>query len=162
MHQAVIALGSNIGDTLSNIKEAVKYLGDYGCLVLAKSKLYETEPWGYKEQEDFLNGAVLIETDAEIHQLLEITQGIEKKMGRNKQFVNGPRNIDLDILVYDDLEITEDDLVVPHCRLHQRLFVLRPMADIAPLWQVGSLGTVESLLTTYEGTERVELTDKAF
>ncbi|MDO4542487.1 MAG: 2-amino-4-hydroxy-6-hydroxymethyldihydropteridine diphosphokinase [Bacillota bacterium] len=159
MSQAVIALGSNIGDSLNNMKTAINYLEEYGCLVLKKSKVYQTEPWGYKDQADFLNAAVLVETIVGPRGLLEITQGIEKKMGRNKEFLNGPRNIDLDILVYEDEEVTEDDLTVPHARLHQRLFVLKPMADVAPQWQVGDLGTVVELLAAYEKSERVELTE---
>ncbi|MEG2638165.1 MAG: 2-amino-4-hydroxy-6-hydroxymethyldihydropteridine diphosphokinase, partial [Clostridiales bacterium] len=118
MSQAVIALGSNIGNTLLNLKEAVALLEEYGCVVLAKSQLYQTEPWGFKEQSDFLNGAVLVETIAEPKGLLDITQGIEKKMGRSKEFINGPRNIDLDILLYDEIEIISDDLTIPHARLH--------------------------------------------
>ncbi|MEG0874364.1 MAG: 2-amino-4-hydroxy-6-hydroxymethyldihydropteridine diphosphokinase [Clostridiales bacterium] len=159
MSQAVIALGSNIGNTLLNLKEAVALLEEYGCVVLAKSQLYQTEPWGFKEQSDFLNGAVLVETIAEPKGLLDITQGIEKKMGRSKEFINGPRNIDLDILLYDEIEIISDDLTIPHARLHQRLFVLQPMADVAPNWRVGNLGTVANILANYQGNERVELTD---
>lgn len=159
MSQAIIALGSNIGNSLENMRVALKYLEEYGCLVIKKSRVYQTEPWGYKDQADFLNAAVLVETTSTPRGLLEITQGIEKKMGRNKEFLNGPRNIDLDILVYQDQEVTEDDLKVPHARLHQRLFVLKPMADVAPDWQVGDLGTVAELLAAHPRDERVDLTD---
>lgn len=159
MSQAVIALGSNIGDSLKNMQVAIGYLEEYGCLVMKKSRVYQTEPWGYKDQADFLNAAVLVETTANPRGLLQITQGIEKKMGRNKEFLNGPRNIDLDILVYQDEEVTEDDLTVPHARLHQRLFVLKPMADVVPTWQVKDLGTVAQLLTSHPHDERVDLTD---
>ena len=102
MKKAVIALGSNIGDTLANLKEAVALLEENGCNVLSVSRLYQTEPWGYADQDDFLNGAILIETDRDPFSLLELTQGIEKGMGRKKLFLNGPRNIDLDILLYED------------------------------------------------------------
>lgn len=158
MKQAIIGLGSNIGERLANIQEAVAQLADNGCNILAKSRVYQTEPWGYKEQADFLNAAVLLETDASPQELLKITQGIEKNMGRDKKFLNGPRNIDLDILVYEGQEINTEVLTVPHARLHQRLFVLKPLADIAPQWQIKDLGTVAELLANHAGNERVEET----
>ncbi len=158
MKQAVIALGSNVGDTLSNLKEAVALLEEAGCRVLAKSKLYQTEPWGYADQDDFLNGAVVIETEQSPEELLSITQGIEQGMGRKKLFLNGPRNIDLDILLYEGETVASEHLVIPHPRLHQRLFVLMPLNDVASQWEVPGQGEVSQLLKNYSGSERVEVT----
>lgn len=157
MKKAVIALGSNIGDTLANLKEAVSLLKENGCNVLAVSRLYQTEPWGYADQDDFLNGAVLIETDRDPFSLLELTQGIEKGMGRKKLFVNGPRNIDLDILLYENERVESENLTIPHPRIAVRMFVLRPLMDIVPEWDVPGSGTVEQLYDAYDGNERVEL-----
>ncbi|MGM9566903.1 MAG: 2-amino-4-hydroxy-6-hydroxymethyldihydropteridine diphosphokinase [Clostridia bacterium] len=157
MKKAVIALGSNIGDTLANLKEAVALLEENGCNVLAVSRLYQTEPWGYADQDDFLNGAILIETDRDPFSLLELTQGIEKGMGRKKLFVNGPRNIDLDILLYEEETVESENLTIPHPRISVRMFVLRPMMDIVPGWTVPGLGTVAELYEAYDGNERVEL-----
>lgn len=157
MKKAVIALGSNIGDTLANLKEAVALLKENGCNVLAVSRLYQTEPWGYADQDDFLNGAVLIETDRDPFSLLELTQGIEKGMGRQKLFVNGPRNIDLDILLYENERVESENLTIPHPRIAVRMFVLRPLMDIVPEWDVPGSGTVEQLYDAYDGNERVEL-----
>ena len=159
MKQAVIALGSNVGDTLANLKEAVALLEEAGCGILAKSRLYRTEPWGYADQDDFLNGAVLIETSLTPQALLSVTQGIEQKMGRKKLFRNGPRNIDLDILLYEGETVKSENLTIPHPRLHQRLFVLTPLNDVAPQWDVPGQGIAARLLRDYEGSERVDLTD---
>lgn len=157
MKKAVIALGSNIGDTLANLKEAVALLEENGCNVLAVSRLYQTEPWGYADQDDFLNGAVLVETDRDPFSLLELTQGIEKGMGRKKLFVNGPRNIDLDILLYENERVESENLTIPHPRIAVRMFVLRPLMDIVPEWDVPGSGTVEQLYDAYDGNERVKL-----
>ena len=157
MKKAVIALGSNIGDTLANLKEAVALLEENSCNVLAVSRLYQTEPWGYADQDDFLNGAVLVETDRDPFSLLELTQGIEKGMGRKKLFVNGPRNIDLDILLYENERVESENLTIPHPRIAVRMFVLRPLMDIVPEWDVPGSGTVEQLYDAYDGNERVEL-----
>ena len=157
MKKAVIALGSNIGDTLANLKEAVALLKENGCNVLAVSRLYQTEPWGYADQDDFLNGVVLVETDRDPFSLLELTQGIEKGMGRKKLFVNGPRNIDLDILLYENERVESENLTIPHPRIAVRMFVLRPLMDIVPEWDVPGSGTVEQLYDAYDGNERVEL-----
>ena len=159
MKKAVIALGSNVGDTLANLKEAVSRLEENGCRVLKTSHLYQTEPWGYADQDDFLNGAVLIETDLAPFALLDVTQGIERTMGRKKLFLNGPRNIDLDILIYEDETVRSDRLTIPHPRLGERLFVLRPLMDIVPDMTVPGRGTVAELFAAYRGDERVEETN---
>lgn len=157
MKKSVIALGSNIGDTLANLKEAVALLEENGCEILSVSRLYQTEPWGYADQDDFLNGAILIETDRDPFSLLELTQSIEKGMGRKKLFLNGPRNIDLDILLYEGETVESENLQIPHPRIAVRLFVLRPLMDIVPQWIVPGLGTVEELYAAYNGDERVDL-----
>lgn len=156
MKQVVIALGSNVGDTLTNLKEAVALLEEKGCVVKKVSRLYQTEPWGYADQDDFLNGAILMETDRDPFALLELTQSIEQGMGRKKLFLNGPRNIDLDILLYEEETVESENLLIPHPRIAQRLFVLQPLMDIVPEWSVPGCGIVAELFKAYNGDERVE------
>ena len=161
MKEVVLALGSNIGDTLGNLQEAVALLEENGCVVKAVSRLYQTEPWGYADQEDFLNGAILIGTDREPAALLDLTQSIEQGMGRKKLFVNGPRNIDVDILIYEDVVVESERLTIPHPRIGQRLFVLQPLMDIVPDWEVPGCSTARQLFAGYDGNERIELTTLA-
>lgn len=160
MKQAVIALGSNVGDTLANLREAVDLLEQGGCEIQRISSLYITEPWGYADQDDFLNGAVLITTNKDPQALLALTQSIEGEMGRKKLFLNGPRNIDLDILVYEGETVATENLTIPHPRIKERLFVLTPLNDVAPDWDIPGMGVVKELLAAFDGDERVELTKK--
>lgn len=159
MKKVVLALGSNIGDTLGNLKSAVSLLKEKGCAVKACSKLYKTEPWGYADQDDFLNGAILIETELKPFDLLDVTQGIEQEMGRKKLFVNGPRNIDVDILLYENETVESERLTIPHPRIAQRMFVLQPLMDIVPEWEMPDGKKVKELFEAYDGNERIEPTD---
>lgn len=160
MKEAVIALGSNVGNSLANLREAVDLLEQGGCEIRSLSPLYITEPWGYADQDDFLNGAVLIATDRDPFELLALTQKIEREMGRKKLFLNGPRNIDLDILIYEGETVNTGSLTIPHPRIKERLFVLMPLNDIVPDWDIPGMGPVKSLFAAFEGEERVEPTKK--
>jgi 2-amino-4-hydroxy-6-hydroxymethyldihydropteridine diphosphokinase len=100
--------------------------------VLAESHVYETPPWGYEEQPAFLNMVIKAETKLEPEPLLKRLKQLEVELGREQNFRWGPRLIDLDILFYDDLVLDSPPLVIPHPRLHERAFVLVPLADIAP------------------------------
>ncbi|SEF94235.1 2-amino-4-hydroxy-6-hydroxymethyldihydropteridinediphosphokinase [Caloramator fervidus] len=130
MNKAIIAFGTNVGNKEENIKTAIKLIKDKGITVKKVSNLYITEPYGYKDQPDFLNGALEVETALSCRQLLNVLLDIEKQMGRVRQFKWGPRNIDLDIIFYNDEIIDEPDLKVPHPDMHNREFVLRPICDI--------------------------------
>lgn len=134
-HMVAIALGSNMGDRAGNIERAVQALEQHAsCRLVDTSFLYETAPMYYKDQPKFLNGACRIATALSPEELLDLTQSIEKQVGRDKRGVpiNGPRVIDLDILFYDDLQVSTPRLTVPHASLKDREFVLRPLADILP------------------------------
>lgn len=126
-----LALGTNLGDRSANLRAAIGALLPE-VKVLAESKIYETPPWGIENQPAFLNMAVKCETTLKPEPLLKCLKQLEARLGREKSFRWGPRLIDLDILFYDDLLFESDALTLPHPRLHERAFVLVPLADIAP------------------------------
>lgn len=130
-HTVYIALGTNLGDRLANLRAAVAAMPPEVTL-LAESHVYETPPWGYEDQPPFLNMVVKAETTLEPEPLLKYLKQVEAELGREQNFRWGPRLIDLDILFYDDLFLDTPPLVIPHPRLHERAFVLVPLADVAP------------------------------
>ncbi|MEH7803164.1 MULTISPECIES: 2-amino-4-hydroxy-6-hydroxymethyldihydropteridine diphosphokinase [Bacillus] len=130
---AYIALGSNIGKKETYLKEAVKKLHEHPEVqVESISSIYETTPVGYENQDDFLNMAVKISTSLRPYELLTLTQKIEQELGRTREVRWGPRTADLDILLYNRENIETEQLVVPHPRMYERLFVLVPMSEICP------------------------------
>ena len=129
---AYISIGSNLGDREENCKQALRLLHANGILIKKQSRMYETEPWGIKDQPKFINMAVEVETDKKPEELLRVLEEIEKEIGRTETVKWGPRVIDLDILFYDDLILKTPDLEIPHPLLHERGFVLKPLSEIAP------------------------------
>jgi len=130
-HTVYIALGTNLGERLNNLRAAIEAMGP-DIIVLAESHIYETPPWGYEDQPAFLNMVVKAETGLEPEALLRFLKQLEVQLGREQNFRWGPRLIDLDILFYGDLILDTPPLVIPHPRLHERAFVLVPLADVAP------------------------------
>lgn len=130
-HIVYLALGSNLGNRLANLKNAISNLPPQ-LNVRKKSPVYETPPWGFKEQTAFLNQVVMADTYLEPETLLGHLKRLETALGREPSFQNGPRLIDIDILFFDDVIVDSPPLVIPHPRLHQRAFVLVPLNDIAP------------------------------
>lgn len=130
-HIVYLALGTNLGNRASNLKEAVAALPPQ-MEVQARSQVYETPPWGHIEQGKFYNQVLKAKTYLEPEQLLKHLKRLEVALGRVTSFQNGPRLIDIDILFYDDLVLESPALVIPHPRVHERGFVLLPMMDIAP------------------------------
>lgn len=128
---AYVALGANLGDRLRALREAVRRLGDL-AKVTALSSVYETDPVGYAAQPAFLNAVARLTTPLEPAPLLRGLLGIEADLGRVRTFANAPRPLDLDLLAYDDLVLATLELTLPHPRLHQRAFVLVPLAELAP------------------------------
>ncbi len=128
--KAYLGLGSNLDDRESNLETALKEIEKLGKLK-EKSAVYESEPVGYKEQRDFLNMVLKIETDLTPLELIIRIKEIEHKMGREKTFKFGPRIIDIDILFYEDWIITGENLKIPHPGAHKRNFVLTPLSEIA-------------------------------
>lgn len=129
---AYIALGSNVGDRISMIEQACKEMDSRGIKVKRTSSLWETEPMYVLDQDRFVNGACEVETDLEPLPLLDQLQDIEKSMGRRKLIDKGPRNIDLDILLYEDEKVDHERLKIPHIGIVEREFVLRPLAELIP------------------------------
>ncbi len=133
--RAFIGLGSNLGDRHATIERAVELLGAVpGVRILAVSSLHDTEPWGYTDQPNYLNGAVEVDTELLPRPLLTVLNGIEDELGRvrdpDQQY--GPRTLDLDLLLYEDATIDEPELTVPHPRLHERAFALEPLVELDP------------------------------
>ena len=131
MTRAYIGMGSNLGDRAGRLRQAVSRLRTLGRIT-AISSLYETEPVGYLEQPLFLNAVAALETTLTPIDLLRALLGIERDLGRTRTFPNAPRSLDLDLLLVDAVVLNTDELILPHPRLHERAFVLVPLAEIAP------------------------------
>ena len=129
MSLVYLGLGTNLGDRLANLQNAVSALTAC-CTIVALSKLYETAPVGITDQPSFLNMALKAETDFAPQDLLAALKSLEKSLGRTETVRWGPRQIDIDILLYDQLELHEAGLTIPHPRLCERGFVLVPLADV--------------------------------
>lgn len=132
-HTAYIALGSNLGDKKAYLDGAVQALDQVrGCQVKKVSSYLVTAPYGGVEQDDFLNGCLELKTFLPPHELLDRLHDIEQAAHRERLVHWGPRTLDLDILLYDDLVLDDEDLIIPHAEMHLRDFVLRPLGEIAP------------------------------
>lgn len=133
MHSAYIGFGSNIGNRLAHIQNAIHALSKTEGITLQKiSSVYKTDPVGYEAQAEFLNGVAAIQTSLSPLSLLHTLKDIETEVGRQHRIRWGPREIDLDILIYGDLCLQTEKLVIPHPEMHLRRFVLVPFAEITP------------------------------
>lgn len=138
IHRVFLGLGSNLGDREVNIRKAISLIGERVGLVIRQSSLVETEPWGFKSENKFLNGVILVETTLTPRQLLKTTQRIERELGKRRKHATRrsqcsiylDRPIDIDILLYDDLTVDEPDLKIPHPLMEQRDFVMIPLREI--------------------------------
>ena len=131
MHTTYISAGSNLGHRKANLEFSLSSLAKEGSITRISS-YFETEPVGYLNQPWFLNIAIELQTSLTPAALLHLCNGIEESCGRIRAFPNGPRTLDLDILLFDDFVMNEKALVIPHPRLPERRFVLAPLAQIAP------------------------------
>jgi 2-amino-4-hydroxy-6-hydroxymethyldihydropteridine diphosphokinase len=146
MVRAYVGLGANLGDREGAIRAAAERLG-----AVRLSTVRETEPWGYEDQPRFLNAVAELETELPPRALLDRLLEIERELGRIRGGPRwGPRTIDLDLLLYGDERLDEPDLTVPHPRLHERRFVLQPLAELDPALEVPGRGRVDALLTRLE------------
>ena len=134
-HLAYLSLGTNLGNKEENLHAAMQLIKEQIGNIVSQSALYVSAPWGFSSENSFLNNAVAVETTLNPSELLQTTQGIERTLGRTHKTVNrqySDRLIDIDILFYDSLVMDTPALTLPHPLLHQRLFVLSPLAEIAP------------------------------
>jgi len=147
VNTAYVALGANIGDPAATVVSALAALaGLPESRVLRTSPLYRTAPVGLRNQPDFINAAAALETALGAEVLLDALLDLEVRFGRRRRDRNGPRTLDLDLLLYDDSEIDLPRLTLPHPRLHLRAFVLRPLAEIAPDLTIPGRGSVAAWL----------------
>jgi len=146
---AYVALGSNLGDREGTLRGALEALAaEPGIEVLAVSRFIDTEPVGVVDQPRFLNGAAALETGLPARELLDRLLAVERRFGRRRDGVpsQGPRTLDLDLLLYGDAVIDEPGIRVPHPRLHERQFVLEPLAELDPALEVPGKGQVQEIL----------------
>jgi 2-amino-4-hydroxy-6-hydroxymethyldihydropteridine diphosphokinase len=144
--RAAIALGSNLDDPEAQVTGAFGEIAALpGTRLAARSPLYRTAPVGYLDQPDFVNACALVETTLAPRALLEALLAIEQRHGRKREVPNGPRTLDLDLVLYGDRRIDEPGLTVPHPRAHERGFVLRPLLDVWPDAVIPGKGRVADL-----------------
>ncbi len=156
MEEVLIGFGSNQGESRTICLQAMQMLEDHERVELVRlSRLYYTEPVGFRQQDWFLNGVALIQTSLCPDELLELTQQIEEHFGRTRTVHWGPRTLDLDILAFGRRQIRTPRLIVPHPRLHQRRFVLVPLDELVPRWRHPVLGqTPAQMLSRLEESDQ--------
>ena len=152
MSLAYVGLGANLGEPRQQLEEALTAIGGLPrTRIAARSSFYRSAPVGYEAQPDFVNAVAALDTGLAPGELLEGLQGIERRHGRERSFPNAPRTLDLDILLYGEERIARPGLTVPHPRMHQRAFVLCPLAEIAPQLEIPGKGKVSDLLASCTG-----------
>lgn len=150
-HRAFIALGSNLQDPAHQITTALQHIAHLPQTTLVRtSSLYRSAPVGYAGQPDFINAVAEVATTLTPGALLAALLELETAQGRERPFPNAPRVLDLDLLLYDALTMNTPELTLPHPRMHQRAFVLVPLAEIAPQQAVGPHGTADALARQHD------------
>ena len=145
-HIVYVGLGSNLINPQAQVLLAMQKLHELPQVtVVQRSSLYRSAPLGYVDQPDFINAVVRLQTTLSARDLLEALLALEQKCGRTREFVNAPRTLDLDVLLYDNLQCREHGLTIPHPQMHLRAFVLKPLLEIAPDCIIPGIGpAVES------------------
>ncbi|AEP36989.1 2-amino-4-hydroxy-6-hydroxymethyldihydropteridine diphosphokinase [Taylorella asinigenitalis] len=157
MHKVFIGLGANLGDELSYINKAISKLVECDDIeLLATSSVYKTSPVE-SDGEDYLNAVIQINTSLDPFELLSIMQKIELDLGRQRPYKNAPRTIDLDILLFDDMQIKGDRLTIPHPRITQRAFVLVPLRELNPDLEIGGQ-SLETWIANLPCDQKIEKT----
>ena len=146
-HIVLVGLGSNLSDPCEQVLQALRALDSLPqTRVLARSSLYRSAPIGYLQQPDFINAVAQLETSLSPRALLDALLSLEHQRGRTRDVHNGPRTLDLDVLLYDDLQHHEHGLTIPHPQMHKRAFVLRPLLEVAPNCAIPGVGTAAEAL----------------
>ena len=161
-HIAFIGLGSNLEDPRSQLLRAFAELGELpDTHLIARSSLYCSAPMGYSDQPEFVNAVAKIWTDLPPQTLLQALLQIEHQHGRERTFRNAPRTLDLDVLLYDDVQLHEHGLTIPHPQMHLRAFVLQPLMEIEPDCVIPALGRAQWALQACQSTLLEKLADVA-
>jgi 2-amino-4-hydroxy-6-hydroxymethyldihydropteridine diphosphokinase len=162
LHTAFIGLGSNLEQPSSQLQRAFADInGLPDTRLVARSSLYRSAPVGYLDQPDFVNAVARIITNLTPHALLQALLQIEHEHGRERTFRNAPRTLDLDVLLYDDLQLHEHGLTIPHPQMHLRAFVLQPLLELAPDCTIPGIGKAESALVACNDQALERLADVA-
>jgi 2-amino-4-hydroxy-6-hydroxymethyldihydropteridine diphosphokinase len=140
MHRVYLGLGSNLGERAENLQSGLAELAAAGVKICRTSAIYQTKPWGGVEQPDFYNQVAAVETEFAPEELLRLVKGIEVKVGRRPTVFWGPRVLDIDILLYDELTFCSESLTIPHREMKNRAFVLAPLLEIAPQIEIPGMG----------------------
>ena len=159
MKQTVLLLGSNIDNRLELLANAGSLIMEQIGSLVAASSIYESDPWGYDSNNPFFNQALLIKTNISPEKVLEKCLSIESQLGRtrNENGVYADRNIDIDILLYEDLIVSSEALEIPHPRMHQRRFCMEPLTEIVPDWKIPTFGkTVRAILKDCEDNSSIK------
>lgn len=142
-HIVFVGLGSNLAEPQAQVLQAMQELDDLPRVhVVKRSSLYRSAPVGYLDQPDFINAVVQIQTSLSPRELLDALLALEHRCGRTREFVNAPRTLDLDVLLYDNLQHHEHGLTIPHPQMHLRAFVLLPLLEVAPECIIPGIGSV--------------------
>ena len=159
---AYVALGANLADPVAQVRAGIEALAVLpGTRLIAQSSLYRTAPVGYADQPDFINAVAAVETHLSPRELLNALLATEHDHGRVRAFANAPRTLDLDVLLYADARIHEEGLTIPHPRMHERAFVLVPLAEIAPQCVIPGRGSVSALLPALDAAGVARIVDQA-
>ena len=159
-HIAFIGIGSNLADPRSQLLGALLALNALpDTTVSARSSLYRSAPIGFLQQPDFINAVTRLETALSPHALLDALLKLESECGRTRELHNGPRTLDLDVLLYDDLQHHEHGLTIPHPQMHKRAFVLLPLLEIAPNCVIPGIGTAAAALQKCQQQQLEKISD---
>jgi 2-amino-4-hydroxy-6-hydroxymethyldihydropteridine diphosphokinase len=148
---AYVGLGANLGEPRRQVETALTELGSIPrTRVLKASSLYRSVPMGYANQPEYVNAVAQLDTDLDAPQLLAELQALEARHGRSRSFANAPRTLDLDLLLFGESTLATENLAIPHPRMHERAFVLKPLLEIAPDAEVPGRGAAKALLAGCE------------
>ena len=162
MTHIFVALGANLGDPAAQLQQAIAALAAWPTMTLLQSSsFYASAPVGYTDQPDFVNAVCELSTDLSAPEVLAVLLSIEAEQGRQREFKNSPRTLDLDLILYGNEQVNLPDLTVPHPRMHERAFVLQPLLEIAPQAQIPGLGAAQDYLVAVAAQTLTRIPEKS-